>query len=312
MSIVIAPLFQRLLARTPFSEKELVVLVATAPTRYKDHYINKRNGRGKRLISQPTKEIKFLQRLLVKFELADLPMHEAAMAYRKGLSTKHHAEQHASSKYLLKLDFRDFFLSLHDSALDYLLARDTHFSHAERWMICNLLCRRLPNTSIQRLSIGAPSSPFVSNYMMHEFDAKLTAFCSSRGVRYTRYADDLALSTSNPHILDLVKDEVQRILQELSYLRISLNEEKTVNVSRKKRRTLVGLTLSNEGKVSVGREEKRRLRAEFHSFSNGMLPHDEIGRLRGKLAYIFGIDPDFVTGLCKRYRVTKIGDIGLS
>jgi hypothetical protein len=312
MSIVSAPLFQRLLARTPFSEKELVVLVATAPTRYKDHYINKRNGRGKRLISQPTKEIKFLQRLLVKYELADLPMHEAAMAYRKGLSTKHHAEQHASSRYLLKLDFRDFFLSLHDTALDYLLAQDTHFSHAERWMICNLLCRRLPKTSTQRLSIGAPSSPFVSNYMMHEFDTKLTAFCSSRGVRYTRYADDLALSTSNPHILDLVKDEVQRILQELSYLNISLNEEKTVNVSKKKKRTLVGLTLSNVGNVSVGREEKRRLRAEFHSFSKGMLPHDEIGRLRGKLAYVFGIDPDFVTGLCKRYRVSKIGDIGLS
>lgn len=312
MSIENAPLFQRLLARTPFSEKELVVLIATAPTRYKDHYINKRNGRGKRLISQPTKEIKFLQRLLVKYELADLPMHEAAMAYRKGLSTKHHANQHASSRYLLKLDFRDFFPSLHDSALDYRLERDTEFSHAERWLICNLLCRRLPKTSIQRLSIGAPSSPFISNYLMHEFDAKLTAFCNSRGVRYTRYADDLALSTSNPHILDQVKEEVQRILLELSYLQIALNEEKTVNVSRKKRRTLVGLTLSNEGSVSVGREEKRRLRATFHAFSRGLLPPEEIGRLRGKLAYLYGVDPEFVLSLCKRYGVAGIGDIGLS
>ena len=311
MSIETAPMFQRLLARTPFSEKELVVLIATAPTRYKDHYISKRNGRGKRLISQPTKEIKFLQRLLVKYELADLPMHEAAMAYRKGISTKQHATQHASSRYLLKLDFRDFFLSLHESALDYRLAQDTHFSHAERWMVCNILCRRVPKTAIQRLSIGAPSSPFISNYLLHEFDTKLTAFCRSQGVRYTRYADDLALSTSNPHTLDLVKDEVLRILQELAYLGLSLNAEKTINVSRKKRRTLVGLTLSNSGDVSVGREEKRRLRAVFHSFSKGMLPPDEIGRLRGKLAYLFGIDPEFVTSLCKRYGVTNIGDIGL-
>ena len=312
MSIENAPLFQRLLARTPFSEKELVVLIATAPTRYKDHYINKRNGRGKRLISQPTKEIKFLQRVLIKYELADLPMHEAAMAYRKGISTKNHAEQHASSRYLLKLDFRDFFLSLHADALDYRLEHDTKFSHAERWLICNLLCRRLPKTSVLRLSIGAPSSPFVSNYLMHEFDTKLTAFCNSKGVRYTRYADDLALSTSNPHILDQVKDEVQRILQELSYLQITLNEEKTVNVSRKKRRTLVGLTLSNEGRVSVGRTEKRRLRAAFHAFSHGLLPPDEIGRLRGKLAYLYGIDSEFVLSLCKRYGVARIGDIGLS
>ena len=69
MSLIDAPLFKRLLAGTPFSEHELVVLIATAPTRYKDHYISKRNGRGRRLISQPTKEIKFLQRLLLKREL---------------------------------------------------------------------------------------------------------------------------------------------------------------------------------------------------------------------------------------------------
>lgn len=312
MSLANAPLFQRLLARTPFSEHELVVLIATAPTRYKDHYISKRNGRGKRLISQPTKEIKFLQRILIKYELADLPMHGAATAYRKGLSTKHHAEQHASSRYLLKLDFRDFFLSLHANALDYRLEHDTKFSHAERWLICNLLCRRLPKTSILRLSIGAPSSPFISNYLMHEFDTKLTAFCNLSGVGYTRYADDLALSTSSPHVLDQVKGEVQRILQELSYLQITLNEEKTVNVSRKKRRTLVGLTLSNEGRVSVGREEKRRLRAAFHAFSRGLLPPEEIGRLRGKLAYLYGIDQDFVLSLCKKHGVARVSDIGQS
>lgn len=310
MSIQNAPLFQRLLARTPFSEKELVVLIATAPTRYKDHYINKRNGRGKRLISQPTKEIKFLQRILVKHELADLPMHEAAMAYRKGLSTKNHAVQHASSRYLLKLDFRDFFLSLQSSALNYRLEHDTKFSTAERWLICNLLCRRLPKTDILRLSIGAPSSPFVSNYLMHEFDAKLTEFCNSKGVRYTRYADDLALSTSNPHVLDQVNEEVHRLLQELSYLQISLNKEKTVNVSKKRRRTLVGLTLSNEGNVSAGRDEKRKLRAAMHALSLGRLSPEEIGRLRGKLAYLYGIDQAFVLSLCQKYEINSLGEIG--
>lgn len=312
MSIENAPLFQRLLARTPFSEKELVVLIATAPTRYKDHYINKRNGRGKRLISQPTKEIKFLQRILVKYELADLPMHDAAMAYRKGLSTKHHAEQHASSRYLLKLDFRDFFLSLHASALDYRLEQDAKFSHAERWLICNILCRRVPKTTILRLSIGAPSSPFVSNYLMHEFDAKLTEFCNLNGVRYTRYADDLALSTSNPHVLDRVNEYVHRILEELSYLQISLNNAKTINVSKKRRRTLVGLTLSNDGDVSVGRDEKRKIRAAFHAFSLGKLSSEEVGRLRGKLAYLYGIDQAFVLNLCQKYGVESIAQMGLA
>ena len=44
------PLFDRLLALSPFSERELEVLIATAPNRYKNHTIKKRNGRGNRLI----------------------------------------------------------------------------------------------------------------------------------------------------------------------------------------------------------------------------------------------------------------------
>lgn len=310
MSITNAPLFQRILAATPFSEQELVILIATAPTRYKDHYINKRNGRGQRLISQPTKEIKFLQRLLVRRELANLPINDAATAYRKGGSTKQHAEKHASSRYLLKLDFRDFFLTLYAPALDHLLVHDTNFSKTERWLICNLLCRRVPKTSIHRLSIGAPSSPFISNYMMHVFDEKLASFCSSHGVTYTRYADDLALSTNTPHILNQVDLEVRRILIELSYLQLSLNEEKTVNVSKKRKRKLVGLTLSNEGNVSVGRDEKRRLRATFHAFSSGQLSPEGIANLRGKLAYVYGVDPAFVINLCNKYGIAKLGDIG--
>ena len=310
MSIADAPLFQRLLASTPFSEHELVILIATAPTRYKDHYIDKRNGRGQRLISQPTKEIKFLQRLLIQRELVALPIHDAATAYRKGGSTKQHAEKHAGSRYLLKLDFSDFFLSLYSPALDYLLQHDTDFSKTERWLICNLLCRRVPRTSTLRLSIGAPSSPFISNYMMHIFDEKLATFCASNRVTYTRYADDLALSTNTPHILNQVEAEIRRILVELSYLRLSLNEEKTVNVSKKRRRRLVGLTLSNEGAVSVGRDEKRRIRAAFHAYISGKLSPEGIGNLRGKLAYLYGVDPEFVITLCSKYGVSKLGDIG--
>jgi len=49
-----------MIENTPFSEKELVLLILTGPTRYKDHWIEKRHGRGKRLISQPTAELKLL------------------------------------------------------------------------------------------------------------------------------------------------------------------------------------------------------------------------------------------------------------
>lgn len=309
MNLVETQLFRRLLELTPFSEKELTTLITTAPSRYKDHYIEKRNGRGKRLISQPTKELKFLQRLLLANELNDLPIHDAAVAYRQGFSIKAHAEPHASARYLLKLDFKDFFPSITSTAVAHCLERDRDYVETELWLLVRILCRHDRSSDCLRLSIGAPSSPFISNYMMWEFDTRLTEFCNARSVKYTRYADDLALSTSLPHTLDKIKQEVERLLVEFSYLGIRLNSEKTVNVSNKNRRTLVGLTLSNEGDVSVGRDHKRILRAQLHRASLGRLSQQEIGTLRGKLAFLLGVDPSFVNDICARYGFSKVADI---
>lgn len=312
MSIEKEPLFERILDLTPFTERELIVLVATSPKRYKEHHIEKRNGRGKRLISQPTAELKFLQRLLIKHELSTLPLHDAAVAYRPNHSIKNHASPHAAARYLLKLDFTDFFPSLKESAIRHRLTKDANYSETEKWIICQLLCKNKRRTNILELSIGAPSSPFVSNYLMWEFDTKLTEFCQSKGATYTRYADDLAISSSQPHILDLVKIEVQRLLIDLPYLGLSLNETKTVNVSKKNRRTLVGLCLANDGSVSVGREEKRRLRAMMHALVNGRLLPEEVARLRGKLAFIYSIDPQFVESLCSKNGFAHLSKIELS
>lgn len=312
MSITTTPLFQRLLAHSPFSEHELIVLIATAPSRYKVHYIDKRGGRGRREIAQPTKEIKFLQRMLVKHELATLPIHDAAVAYRAGLSIADHARPHAQGRYLLKLDFKDFFPSIKWSSLDHSLIRDTPYTRVELWILGNLLCRKAKSTGAHQLSIGAPSSPHLSNYVLYEFDSKLTGFCNSRGVRYTRYADDLAFSTSTPGTLDAVEQEVRRLLGELDYLGLQLNEEKSINVSKKKRRTVVGLTLSNDGHASIGREAKRQLRLAIHHAALGALSPSKVVNLQGRLAFTYGIDPAFVDELLKRYGFTSIASIGTS
>lgn len=312
MSIITAPLFQRLLARSLFSEYELMVLVATASSRYKTHFIDKRGGRGRREISQPTKEIKYLQRILIRHELSTLPVHDSAVGYRPGRSILDHAQPHALARYLLKLDFTDFFPSLKFAALEHRLSADTLYSATERWMLRQLLCRHVKGTNSYQLSIGAPSSPYVSNYLLWEFDARLTEYCAARGVRYTRYADDLALSTSTPNTLDGIEAEVRQLIGELNYLGLSLNETKTVNVSTKRRRTLVGLTLTNDGNASIGRDAKRQLRSMMHRLSYGALDPSETAYLRGRLAFTYAIDPHYVQLLLARYGFASINAIEVS
>jgi hypothetical protein len=309
MSTISTPLFQRLLARSPFSEHELIVLIATASSRYRVHYIEKRGGRGRREIAQPTKEIKFLQRILVKHELDTLPIHDAAVGYRARLSIADHARPHAQGRYLLKLDFKNFFPSIKWPALAHRLSRDTQYTENELWILGNLLCRTANSTGIRQLSIGAPSSPLVSNYVLNEFDSRLTNFCSSHGVRYTRYADDLAFSTNTPGTLDVVEQQVRSLLVELDYLDLALNDQKSVNVSRKRRRTLVGLTLSNDGHASIGREVKRQLRGAIHRAALGTLGPEDLARLQGRLAFIYAVDPAFVDHLLARYGFASIAGI---
>ena len=62
----------------------------------------------------------------------------------------------------------------------------------------------------------------------------------------------------------------------------------------------------------MGREEKRRLRVMMHALVNGRLLPEEVARLRGKLAFIFSIDPRFVESLCSKNSFAHISDIELS
>lgn len=307
MSFIHTPLFSRLLERSPFSYSELAILILTAPKRYKEHHIEKRSG-GLRLIAQPTKELKFMQRLLVTQELSQLPVSEAATAYIKNGSIKNHAQKHATNRYLLKLDFKDFFPSITDITISELLTRETNFSIHEQFIVNRLLLRSPKNEKMLRLSIGAPSSPFVCNWVMYEFDKVVLEYCASNKIAYSRYADDMALSTNHPKTLDVAKLFIEQTLTKMKHLGLALHEGKTVNVSTKNNRTLTGLVLSNAGTVSVGRDKKRLVRAQVHSMMSGALMPEAVASLKGYLSFVHSIDPIFVANLAKRYNlsVTKL------
>lgn len=302
-------LFSRLLLGTPLSPAELDLLITTAPSRYKEHTIKKRNGRGLRLIAQPTAELKFVQRLLVSTEFKDLKTSNSVTAYCPGRSILDHAKPHASSRYLLKLDFENFFPSLKATTLAHCIEKLNRYSKAEIGILVRLLCRWNKREQCLELSIGAPSSPFISNWILSEFDKKLGGYCDERKIKYTRYADDLALSSSEPRILDDARNYVLQLLGELRYLGLRLNDEKTVNVSKKFQRQLVGLILANDGSVSIGRDRKRILRATVHAMIQGLLEQKQKDKLKGQLAFCIGIDPDFVRSIFLRYKVDDINSL---
>lgn len=290
----------KLLADLPFNQRELDVLLETAPKRYKRHFIEKRNGRGKREIAQPTAEVKLLQAWVSSNFLKSMSIHEAATAYREGKRIKDHAMPHLKTNFLLKLDFVDFFNSIKaQDFTKYLSNQYKELSPEDIRLLANILFMRVPGSRVLRLSIGAPTSPMISNIVMYDFDSKLTEKCAAIGVKYTRYADDIALSTNQPNVLSEVFVFIQNFCKIQRSPKLKINENKTVFTSRKHLRKLTGIILTPERKLSIGRERKRLIRATFHRMSTGEYSPAEFLKLRGLLAFAASVEPAFLDSLCR-------------
>lgn len=288
-------LISRLSSDTGLGPQQLFDISATAPWRYKVFSIKKRSGDGMRVIAQPSRELKLVQRALIRSYLADLPVHAAAHGYVSGRGIRTNAEAHKDSRFLLKLDFRDFFPSI--VASDFVAHFGKHaagkLGQADTKRIARLIFWAPRGQYALRLCIGAPTSPLVSNTIMYEVDDLIEAGCLQLGVKYTRYADDLSFSANEPGVLGVVLPMVREVLRSVEYPRLVLNEKKTVNASRAHRRVVTGVVLSSTGELSLGYERKRVIRSMAHHFSTGQLQDEEVRKLRGLLAFADDIDPSF-------------------
>jgi RNA-directed DNA polymerase len=281
---------------------EVLRLIRSAPYRYKVFHIPKRAPGQFRTIAQPAREVKTLQYWVMKNVLNQFDVHPAATAYRENMSIADNAKPHARGQFLLKMDFKDFFPSLKASDFRMFLKRNrTRFTEQEIDALCHILFWTPKGTTDLLLSIGAPTSPILSNILMLKFDERISRICDERGVNYTRYADDLSFSSARSEQLRAVERAVLSFCRRSSSPVLTINQGKTVRVSKRDARRVTGLVLSNDRKISLGREEKRRIRARMHHFVTGRLEVEKILKLRGTLAYVKSVEPAFLRRLRKKY-----------
>jgi len=275
-------------------------IIRTAPIRYKVFFIPKRSG-GLREVAQPAREVKAIQRWLIRRLAPLLPLHDAATAYRTGASIRQNAQRHVASNYMLKMDFRNFFPSIVGADIVRHLERYCgEIYDASAIKLIAYVCTWARNRQGPlRLCIGAPSSPLLSNSVMFDFDVRLAATAQADGVSYSRYADDLALSATNSGALSIYPSLVLEISERLDYPRLAINEQKTVFASRAGRRVITGITLTADHKISIGRERKRAIRAMYHRMVLGQLNADEKQELAGLISFAEDIEPGFAAWLGK-------------
>ena len=290
---------------TGLSESDVIRIAMNAPQRYKTYEISKRNG-GTRLISQPARELKALQRALTSQFLCKLPVHHSAMAYREGISIRHNALAHVKNGAIFKFDFQEFFPSIKASDWAAYCEKENLLRQPrDMWLSTNILFFRRSGRRLS-LAIGAPSSPCLSNVLMKGFDEAISHAVAKDKVVYTRYADDLTFSASRTGFLNGVEGALRRTIKSIKSPSLTLNEAKTVLATKKYKRFVTGLILANDGQVSIGHNRKRSVRQAMHYYLNGKLDLKEQVRLAGFLAFINDVEPTFFNRLVQKYGAETI------
>jgi RNA-directed DNA polymerase len=302
-------LIEQLALELKKSEDEVARFLLSAPKRYKVYTIPKRTS-GHRVIAQPSKELKEYQRKYMKIQ--QLPIHGSAMAYRKGISIKQNAIAHKNNPYLLKLDLENFFNSISDKLFWKVWASILPLpSDQDKQTLENLLfwCPSKTTGGALVLSIGAPSSPLVSNFFMYQFDCIFSKLCVEKEIVYTRYADDMTFSTKHKDSLFVLPEFVKEKLTDLFGSAIRINRKKTRFSSRAHNRHVTGITISNDGNLSLGRERKRYIKHLVHQVQLNKLDPEDRQHLRGLIAFAKHIEPVFFQSLKQKYSAELITQI---
>lgn len=279
-----------------------------------------------RTIYSPSPKLKAFHKFIIScvFEYADFN-ENVVFSYRKGTTIRDAVEKHSNSDFFFQTDIKSFFTSISLTNV-----RNTLNNQLVNIPVCDinqyvdLLIKYcvVDNT----LPAGFSTSPILSNLSLFEFDNKLEKFAKENLLQYTRYSDDLILSSKS---LDRINDIEQTIQK---YLTLYLNDTVKLNLSKTKitkkgqRIKLLGLVILPNGLVTIDKKNKKEIETLFHlyltddkMFENYISKHfiykknqqkslKELGisTLSGKLMAINSMDKGYLNKLRKKYGNTLI------
>jgi RNA-directed DNA polymerase len=281
-------------------------VASSMPKRYKIYAKPKVNG-GRRIILHPCRELKALQYAVHEVLLNSFDVHPIAYAYIPGKKSplRSSANEHASYSYTVRIDFKDFFPSIRPDDLITVIEHRYILSDVDKVLIREILFYKgkLNINGPPLLPIGAPTSPVVSNIVMGELDNKLASISKEidQDSSITRYADDLYFSTNGKGVCRKFYQEVQGVLLETESPCLSINEQKTLFLSKGTKRVVNGLYVTPEGKVSIGRDRKTMVKSIIYRHSKGLLSNEELRQAKGVLAFIQDCEPEFYNRLAQKY-----------
>jgi RNA-directed DNA polymerase len=282
-----------------------------------------------RLIEAPKPRLKRLQRVVLDEILSQIPPHEAAHGFRSGRSVTSFVAPHVGRTIVLKMDLRDFFVSITSARVMaiYLTAGypepvarlltglGTNTVPPGVWKLAGPLASdpgRSPTLWNARrlyrqphLPQGAPTSPALANLAAHRLDARLAGLASAVNASYTRYADDLVFSGEGSFARSIGRfpTHVAAIALEEGF---AVQYRKTRVMRQGVRQRAAGVVVNQ--KINISRDDYDRLKAILYNCVRdgpGAQNHagvaDFRAHLAGRVAHACRLNPEHGERLMRFY-----------
>lgn len=235
---------------------------------YREVMIPKKSGGERRLLIPPA-PIAILQKKLRPILDVIYQPKDCAAGFIAGRSVVYGARRHRKrARWILNFDLSNFYGRICFVRVLGLF-RSLGMGHRAAAVLAHLV------TCNDMLPQGAATSPVISNMIARSLDNKLLAVARQFRLTYTRYADDISLSTTQnlfPEKLavrvgtGLVPANVElqpRLLDTVSRAGFEVNPAKTRLYSKHVRQEITGLTVNEF--VNVKRTFLRQIRAMIHA-----------------------------------------------
>ena len=205
---------------------------------YEEIIIKKKN-KGLRYLNEPSPILKSIQKRILKNVLEEKMISKCAYAYKKGLSTILNAKNHVGRKVILKLDIENFFDNINFYKVYNSCFNESLYPKKLGMLLTNLCVYN------DMLPQGAPTSGYISNIVLRNFDCNIDEYCKDKNINYTRYSDDMTFS-GDFDIRKLIK-----YVNELLYKEgFKLNKSKIKVVLNTTRQQVTGIIVNEKINLS--------------------------------------------------------------
>lgn len=283
-----------------------------------------------RTICVPNPALMRTQRWIAQNILSQLDPHSASHAYAPGRDIVGAARRHAGCRWLVKIDVRHFFESITEPSV-YCVFRELGYGtlvafemgrlctrlHSNQYPFwpgsieeCQVPYRRGPSGHLPQ---GAPSSPMLANLVVRELDDRLDTLAWELGWVYTRYADDIAFSTTEHSPRGRAMALATLAERELLAIGLTANRQKTTIVPPGARKVLLGL-LVDRAPPRLTRAFRNNIETHLYALTHSRLGpsahrkargfESTIGMKRhieGLIAFAHQVDPGYARRLYAQF-----------